>query len=46
MVEISPGWPLATRVAFSGSKMAAKMAEIVSQNLSYFTTPTLRSYCI
>ena len=33
MLEILPGWPLATLVAFSESKMAAKMTEIVSENL-------------
>jgi len=34
MLEIYPGWPLATRVAFSESKMAAKMVEIHRQNLA------------
>jgi len=34
MLEIYPGWPLATRVAFSESKMAAKMVEILRQNLA------------
>jgi hypothetical protein len=33
--EILAGWPLATRLAFSESKMAAKMATVHDKNLHF-----------
>ena len=42
-LEIHPGWPLATRVAFSESKMAAKMVEILRQNLAAITVSILNA---
>ena len=36
--EILTGWPLATRLAFSKSKMAAKMAAQLGQNQDFIIT--------